>query len=961
MRLLLRCWSILTVAAKRLSAQRTLAAASTLGWILAVALTVSVPAYADAVYARMFLRHVARAEENADSIPLLGYLFRYSAASHTPKQWEDIQPVDAYLSHQAAETIGLPLAFLGRYVQTDPFALFPQGQTTFDVRSTPLLWASFGWISDLSSHIVIAEGRYPSETSDATQGQPVEVLVSGALATRLGFQVGEIYTAFFRNERDGFEVATALPVKIVGVWYPADPDEPFWFFDPSTFEERFLVAKGSFGGAIANALDDEVYVAAWYLGMDSHRVEHRSSSALIRGGLEAHQQAAMLLPGIELVNSPVGALQAYRSAKRTLMVLLYAFSLPTVGLMLAFMSLVSYLWVERHRLEVAVLRGRGATSRQVVMIALVQGLLQAGLAFPLGMFVGLRLSQLIGRARGFLDFTLPKLALDSRLTSDSLRLGALAIGLALVTLLLPTRETAEETVVTYRRERARMMRSPWWRRAGLDFLLLLPAGYGLYLLRGQGSLLPVTSVLRGSPMDNPLLFLVPSLGLVGLTLVSLRVVSSFMAFMAWVLSHTKSLTLLVAVRYLARTPRAYAIPLALLILTLSLSIFTATLAQTLNAHLHDQMFYAVGADLQLTDVGKAVSEDVQAYLGSGQTDATAGPRWLFVPVSEYEALPGARRATRVGHYAAVAQTPSGERTATFMGIDRVDFPAVAFWRDDFASESLGALMNRLAISPNGVLVPKSFMQDSLLEVGDRLQARVDMFGQVTVLDLVVVGDFDLFPTWYPQTGPLLVGNLDYLFQQAGGQFPYSIWMTTEEDVDVQLLVDTARQNLGQQILDWKVPSVEILKEQQRPERQGLFGVLSLGFAATGLLTVLGFTLYAVFSFEQRSIEFGVLRAIGLAASSMRAVLTWELALLLGLGAGVGTLLGSAISLVFIPYFQVGTTEVERIPPYVTEIAWREVGRVYWLLGLLFIVALTSLVWALRRMQLFKVIKLGGEA
>ena len=154
-------------------------------------------------------------------------------------------------------------------------------------------------------------------------------------------------------------------------------------------------------------------------------------------------------------------------------------------------------------------------------------------------------------------------------------------------------------------------------------------------------------------------------------------------------------------------------------------------------------------------------------------------------------------------------------------------------------------------------------------------------------------------------------------------------------------------------------NVAVLKGQT--ERQGLFGVLSLGFAATGLLTVLGFTLYAVFSFEQRSIEFGVLRAIGLAASSMRAVLTWELALLLGLGAGVGTLLGSAMSLVFIPYFQVGTTEVERIPPYVTEIAWREVGRVYWLLGLLFIVALTSLVWALRRMKLFRVIKLGGEA
>lgn len=960
MRLLLEFWSVLTVAAKRLSAQRTLSVASMLGWTLAVALAVSVPAYADAVYARMFLGQVARVGEDTDSLPLLGYLFRYSAASHTPKQWEDIQSVTTYLSHQAAETIGLPLTFLGRYVQTDPFALFPQDQTTFDARSTPLMWASFGWIGDLSSHIVITEGRYPTDTSDATQGQPIEVLVSGALATRLGFQVGETYTAFFRNERDGFEVTTALPVKIVGVWYPADPDEPFWFFDPSTFEERFLVSEGSFAGAIANALDDEVYVAAWYLGMDSRRIEHRGASALIRGGLEAHQQAAMLLPGIELVNSPVGALQAYRNAKRTLMVLLYAFSLPTVGLVLAFMGLVSRLWVDRHRLEVAVLRGRGATSRQVVMITLVQGLLQAGVAFPLGTFIGLRLSQLIGRARGFLDFTLPKLALDSRLTSDTLRLGALAIGLALVTLLLPTREAAEETVVTYRRERARMIRKPRWQRIGLDFLLLLPTGYGLYLLRGQGSLLSVTSALRGDLMDNPLLFLVPSLGLVALTLVSLRIVSPLMAFLAWVLSHTKNLTMLVAVRYLARTPRAYAIPLALLILTLSLSIFTATLAQTLNTHLHDQMFYAIGADLQLTDVGKAVSRDVQAYLDSEQVDVTVGPRWLFVPVSEYEALPGARRATRVGRYTAVVKTPSGDHTATFMGIDRVDFPAVAFWREDFASESLGALMNRLAISPNGVLVPQNFMRDSLLDVGDRLRVHVDTFGQVTELDLVVVGDFDLFPTWYPQTGPLLVGNLDYLFQQAGGQFPYSIWMSTAEDVDVQQLVDAARRELGQQILDWEMPSVEILKEQQRPERQGLFGVLSLGFAAAGLLTVFGFTLYAVFSFEQRSIEFGVLRAIGLAASSLRAVLTWELALLLGLGAGIGTLLGTAMSFIFIPYFRVGATEAERIPPYVTEIAWREVGRIYWLLGLLFVVALTALVWALRRSQLFKMIKLGGE-
>jgi putative ABC transport system permease protein len=154
---------------------------------------------------------------------------------------------------------------------------------------------------------------------------------------------------------------------------------------------------------------------------------------------------------------------------------------------------------------------------------------------------------------------------------------------------------------------------------------------------------------------------------------------------------------------------------------------------------------------------------------------------------------------------------------------------------------------------------------------------------------------------------------------------------------------------------------KIVDEQRRPERQGLFGVLSVGFGAAALLTVLGFLLYALFSFRRRFIELGVLRAIGLSAGQMASFLAWELAFLLLVGLAAGTGLGVWVSKLFIPYLQVGAKATDLIPPYVVEIAWPEIFRIYILFGLLFVFALGTLAALLMRMQIFQAVKLGETA
>ena len=131
--------------------------------------------------------------------------------------------------------------------------------------------------------------------------------------------------------------------------------------------------------------------------------------------------------------------------------------------------------------------------------------------------------------------------------------------------------------------------------------------------------------------------------------------------------------------------------------------------------------------------------------------------------------------------------------------------------------------------------------------------------------------------------------------------------------------------------------------------------------SSAVLTVLGFLLYAFFSFRRRFIELGVLRAIGLSAWQMTAFLAWELAFLLLVGAAAGTGLGAWVSELFIPYLQVGAGPEAQTPPFVVAIAWSEIFRIYALFGLLFVVALGGLAALLMRMKIFQAVKLGETA
>jgi putative ABC transport system permease protein len=945
--------------------QRALALAVVLGLVVAVGLAVSLPLYADAVNYR-----VLQEQLGTDDVAAAGqrspfaFMFMYMGGLDGALEWVDTEPLDDYVRNRAPGDLGMPRKLGVRYFGSDKLSLYPNDPTAYGGNQKPLEWISLGTATDLDRHIKLVEG-VPATPAAPSPDSAIEAIAHEELVTRLGLQAGETYILLDRSGALGKGRPIQIPVRITGVWTAIDAQDEYWFFRPDALADAFLVPEGTFRDRISPFYSGEIYLGVWYLVMDGSEVHADGVGSLVANILRAQQTTTGLLPNVQLSISPMEALSKYQESTSWLSVMLYAFSVPILGMVLVFVGLVSGLVAERQRSETAIFRSRGAAIAQVVGITFSEGVLLGAIGLAAGLFLGEWIARLMGHARSFLDFSADA-NLRVALTAGGLRLGVGLLGIALLTQMAPSLGNARHTIITYKQDRARVLRPPWWQRTWIDFLLLIPAVYGAYILRRQGSIvLPVVgSQLPNDPFQNPLLFLVPALGIFALTLIMLRVLPPLMSGLAWVVSHTRSIGLLLTARHLSRTYSSYTAPLILLVLTLSLSAYTASLAETMDNHTYEQQAYAVGADMMLDEIGASTaagSFDFNAPAAGSQDTSAASTipeaEWEFLPVSEHLKIPGIQAATRVGRYAASVDAAGRSVKAHFIGVDRVEFSQVANWRRDYASSDLGTLMNALALAPNGVLVPSDFLSEYNYQVGDRLRVSPSASGHGANMDMKIVGTFRLFPTWYPDDGPLFVGSLDYFFDRLGLQVPYEVWVKHRPGYPSHQIAAGVR-DLGMKLIDWESAPLRIGQELNRPERQGLFGFLSVGFAAAALLTVLGFLLYAFFSFRRRFVELGVLRAVGLSVSQMTVLLASELALLIVTGVAAGTLLGAAASELFIPFLQVGAGAAARVPPFVVIIAWPTILRIYGLMGALFVITLVLLAVLLLRMRIFQAVKMG---
>ncbi|MBN1935321.1 MAG: hypothetical protein JW934_11685, partial [Anaerolineae bacterium] len=458
---LLRLWASCIMAFKRLRAQRGLALAILLGLVIAIALVMSIPLYAEATYYRVLSEGLFSDTPQYRGLvirPPVALVLRYSGSFTAPIQWEDIGPLDSYFAAQVYRDLKLspsPNVPGTRLFNTGTLGLFAARDAERVTEIQPAYRIGLASIGQPEQHINIIEGAFPADTAPSTDA--FEVAIGKAIAEKMGINIGETYIAYDLRAMHSYGADPAkFEMRVTGIWEPVDRRAEFWDYSQLPVDNLVFVPESTFANRISPVLDDEVYQALWYLPMDADEIYLSDIEPLLSRIERLRRTTTQILPGTILDTDAIKVLQRYQTAASGLMLLLFAFSVPVISLIVVFVVLVISLMVEQHRNQIAVLRSRGATAVQVSTITLLEGILLGGAALLLALPLSLLLAYTIGQVRSFLDFTL---ATDLRvgMTWGTARLGLLAMVLTLVAQVIPALEAARHTIVTYKQERARTL------------------------------------------------------------------------------------------------------------------------------------------------------------------------------------------------------------------------------------------------------------------------------------------------------------------------------------------------------------------------------------------------------------------------------------------------------------------------------------------------------------------------
>ena len=939
--------AIIALILRRSTSHLNLLLAVCAGLSLAIGLIVAIPAYAEASGYRILLTAIAQSNEG-DNVPPFSLVYGYGGATSKPISWQRYQEADAFAA-QLVGSVSLPSAHSVRYAGTEQMKLLPP-----DGNGKELLFGRMSFLSGLQEQITIVEGSWPAPFN---RSGAVEVLVADRVANQNTLLVGDTY--LLQATSSGL----ALPVRIVGTWRARDAESSYWFNPPSTYSQMLLVPEESFRMIADNPSLPLVTYAAWYTAIEGTTVRSAAVPRLTEQITNGTADFKRLLPEVELRRSPIDALLRHRDQVRVLTLNLALFSVPLLGLLIYFVAQVAGMVVQRQQQEIAVLRSRGSSGAQVLGLAFGEALLLCIVSFAAGIALGLGIAHAMLWTQSFLSFD-PQPTPPVDLPAASVYYGVYMALLVLPAILLPALWASRRTIISFKQERARAQHAPLLRQVLSDIVLLLPALYGLQQLRLQGLLsvpgLSTGGSVAGDPFRNPLLLLAPALFVFSLALLVIHLFPQLLALLAWAFGRLPGVAMLLAMRFLSRTARVYRAPVLLITLTLALAAFTASMARTLDTHSVDRAAYAGGADVRLTfqNAGTAGAGDTNDPTTDSDATRQGNLDYLFVPPEDYLSIPGVTAVTRAAPSRSTIVAGTTTDDATFLAVDRQTIPEVLdkAWRPGYADESLGALMNHLADSPEAALISERYAADHGLREGDVVKLRLNDRGTEKEVPFRIVGTARYFPSLYEEQGPFVIGNLDYSADEQGGLYPYEIWLATTPSADMRTIKAYAQGNR----LEVKkgTPRELLTADLLRPERQGLFGLLSVGFLAAALVTVLGFLIFSLVSFQRRVVELGMLRAIGLATSQLTALLIVEQALVIGVGTLAGTALGVQASRLFVPFLQVRTGEFPDTPPFVVQIAWEQIGQIYLVAGALLVFAVAATMLLLRRMRIFEAVKLG---
>ncbi|PZG17711.1 ABC transporter permease [Nonomuraea aridisoli] len=529
----------------------------------------------------------------------------------------------------------------------------------------------FGSHDGLDRHARLVAGRWPR-----TGGQAVEAAISEPAAAATGFEPGGEFVTKARSD------GRPVQVRVVGVFRLDDPVGERW-----AGEELLSrgVERGEYTTYGPLMVTQETFVARFATGVRAVWAAEPDLGALtperLRPLAEAVGRVGERLPAAGCVSClTVGALPELLVQLDTASLVARSMVLiPVLQLLLLAayaLMLTARLLADHRRMEVALLRSRGAGTARLAALAGGEALLVAVPCAIVAPFLGPPLLALIS--------LLPWIRASGVRPAPQADLGAFLVSFgaalaAAVLLALPAVAGARRTYVEEQSALGRGGRRGLIQGAGADLALLVVAGLAIWQLQRYGA--PVTATATGGLGIDPLIVSGPALALLAGGLLGLRLVPRVSRLAERLTSRRPTLALALGAWQVSRRPLKYAGPALLLTLAIAIGVVSMATTATWQASQRDQADHRAAADLRLS--GPSEGPELGA-LGRGTAFTT---------------LPGVTAASPAFR----APTAVGGESALLLALDAGRLGELFRLRPDLSARTVAQLSAALAGDRTGRL------------------------------------------------------------------------------------------------------------------------------------------------------------------------------------------------------------------------------------------------------------------
>lgn len=918
-----------------------------IGNILLVSITCANAMYGKAMLQRTLTQTLSRQLTEENRYPGLISVKGGSTASRNHEIIETAQ-----MMREIPQKFGIDAVQQVESYWIGPLQVKPELQRDRGMASSAALMTMHGMLE----HIELVAGEMYS--SEAAADGTVDVIVSERGMRDMNLLMGEAFTFPTVVGMNG----QPLKVRVCGVFTNKADADTYWVRMPDEYTMQCFAAEEIFGqlflnGDIALQNSKVTLNGQFYVMLDYTQMRGDQAQQILALSAE-YQEHFYRKNGQSYTAEFDKPIKNFLTTQQKVNVTLWVLQIPIFMLLAAFIFMVSGQMLEMEQDEIAVLKSRGVSQKQLVGIYLTESFMMAVIGFAAGVPLGTLIVQVLGSANSFLEFV-QRGILPAEVNAQVLLFAAAAAVLAVAAMTIPVLCFAKGSIITRKQKKHRRSDAPVWQKLFIDIVLLLVGLYGLYVYHMQSDIL-AQRVVDGASLD-PLLFISSSAFMAGAGLFALRIlpVITFVVFALF--RRLWSPAVYAAFLRVIRTRSKQNFIMVFLILTIALGVFNAQAARTINGSEEDNIRYSIGADIVVREAWKDNSEDQES-------DPEIMLQYVEPDFERYRQLDGAASVTRVLHINNGSMTAKGGmlNSLQVMGVHTREFGETAWMRSDLLNRHFYEYLNALSTNAEAILMSRNFETTYGYKLGDVVYYK-NAAG--SMIRGIVYGFVDYWPSYQPcsyiytassgyQEIPnyLIVANLNHL-QAEWGVMPYEVWIKAEGSS--QFIYEFAQRE-GIYFSTFEDAAAQLVATKNDPVFQGTNGILTVGFIVALLMCAVGFLIYWILSIKSRTLQFGIYRAMGMSMKEIISMLLSEQIFISGTSIVTGAAVGTLTAKLYMPLIRMAYTSYDNALPLNVLSESGDMLRLLLVVGGMILFCMLILTALISRMKIAQALKLGED-